>query len=186
MRHGQTDWNAQRRLQGTLDVPINATGRAQALRNGGMLAELICGKGRFNFVSSPLLRARETMEIVRSAIGLPAGGYRTDDRLQEISFGAWGGFTWAEIEERDPEGYARRQADPWNETPPEGQCFRDFHAQAVAWFGEVASDTIVVGHGGTSRCLRGHVLKLTPREFLRLEVAQDKVLLFEGETVTSL
>jgi broad specificity phosphatase PhoE len=184
LRHGQTDYNAAGRIQGTIEIPLNATGRAQALRNGAILNELVSDKRRFAFVASPLMRARQTMEIVRAAMGLPEEGYSSDDRLKEISFGAWGGLTMAEIAERDPAHYARRQADPWNEAPPEGQCFRDFHAQVTSWFDEVATDTIVVAHGGTSRSLRGHVLKLSPQEMMRLDVPQDKVLMIDGETLT--
>lgn len=183
LRHGQTDYNAAGRIQGTIEVPLNATGRVQAHRNGAVLSELISDKCRFDFVASPLLRARQTMQIVRAGMGLPEDGYRIDDRLKEIHFGAWGGLTMAEIAERDPSNYVRRQADPWNEAPPEGQCFRDFHAQVMSWFDEVARDTIVVAHGGTSRSLRGHVLKLPPQEMMRLDVPQDKILMIEGETL---
>ena len=102
VRHGQTDYNASKRIQGELEIPINAKGREQARRNGGLLAELIGDKGRFDFVASPFLRARQTMEIVRDAMGLPAQGYRTDDRLKEISFGEWAGLTWPEIEAPGP------------------------------------------------------------------------------------
>jgi probable phosphoglycerate mutase len=185
VRHGQTDYNVEKRLQGTIsEVPINATGRSQAWRNGGVLNELIAGKDRFDFVASPLVRARQTMDIVRRAMGLPEDGYRTDDRLKEISFGAWGGFTWPEIAAREPEAYARRQTDRWNVAPPEGQSFREFYAQVVDWIATVTADTVVVAHGGTSRCLRGHFLKLAPEEILSLDVPQDKVLMIEGGTLS--
>lgn len=184
LRHGQTGHNATGRIQGILEVPINATGELQARRNGGVLNELIGDKSRFDFVASPLLRTRQTMEIVRTEMGLPREGYRTDDRLKEIRFGDWGGMTMTEIMERDPGNYARRHGDPWNEAPPGGQCFRDFYNQVMAWLGEVTSDTIVVAHGGTSRCLRGHFLKLSPQEIVHLDVPQDKVLMIEGETLT--
>ncbi len=107
LRHGQTDYNAARRIQGILDIPINALGRSQAQRNGGVLAELISDPSRFDFVSSPLLRARQTMEIVREAMGLAPDAYRTDARLEEIRFGDWAGMTMAQVAERDPENYAR-------------------------------------------------------------------------------
>jgi broad specificity phosphatase PhoE len=184
LRHGQTGHNAAGRIQGTLEVPINANGRTQAQRNGGVLNELISDKSRFEFVASPLLRTRQTMEIVRTEMGFAPEGYRTDERLKEIHFGAWGGMTMAEIAERDPVNYVRRQADPWNEAPPEGQCFRDFYEQVMGWLAEVTSDTIVVAHGGTSRCLRGHFLKLAPQEMVHLDVPQDKVLMIEGDTLT--
>ncbi len=158
IRHGQTDYNAARRIQGAIDVPINAQGRLQARRNGGVLNELIGDKSRFDFVASPLLRARQTMELVRSAMGLTPEGYRADARLQEIHFGAWGGMTMAEIAASEPGNYARRQADPWNFTPTGGEAFRELYARAMDWLQGVAGGTVVVSHGGISRCLRGHFL----------------------------
>ena len=83
LRHGQTDWNAERRFQGHLDIPLNETGRGQASRNGRALAAAIGEAGAFDFVSSPLVRASETMEIVRREMGLDPKAYRTDLRLRE-------------------------------------------------------------------------------------------------------
>jgi broad specificity phosphatase PhoE len=184
LRHGETSFNAEGRIQGSIDVPLNAHGRAQAGRNGGVLNELIGDKSRFDFVSSPLLRARETMEIVRTAMGLTPNGYRTDDRLQEVRFGAWGGMTWADIAAYDPENFKRREADRWNVAPPEGESFRELHARVTDWLAGVTSDTIVVAHGGTNRCLRGHFLKLAPLEIMNLDAPQDKVLMIEGNMLT--
>jgi broad specificity phosphatase PhoE len=184
LRHGQTDYNAAKRIQGELDIPLNATGRLQAQRNGGLLNELIACKERFDFVASPLSRARQTMEIARAAMGLSAHGYRTDDRLREIGFGEWAGFSWPEIEERDPEGFKRRNADRWNVAAPGGQCYRDMYKSVGEWLAEVTSDTVVVAHYGTARLIRGHVLKLPPDEILRLDAPQDKVLMIDGETLS--
>ena len=93
VRHGQTDWNAEHRLQGQADIALNALGRAQATRNGRKLAELIADPADFDFVASPLGRTRETMELVRAAMGLEPHGYRTDPRLIEVHFGDWQGHT---------------------------------------------------------------------------------------------
>jgi probable phosphoglycerate mutase len=184
LRHGQTSFNAEGRIQGVIDVPLNARGRAQAKRNGGVLNELISDKQRFDFVASPLLRTRETMEIVRAGMGLAPDGYRTDDRLQEVRFGAWGGMTMDEIAARDPENYRRRQADIWNVAPPEGESIRELYERVMDWLAGVRTDTVVVAHGGTSRCLRGHLLKLAPEELIHLDVPQDKVLMIEGDKLT--
>lgn len=77
VRHGETDWNAERRLQGRRDVPLNALGRKQAARCGELLGGLLAGSAagpqQFTFASSPLSRARETMEILRTALGIPPG-----------------------------------------------------------------------------------------------------------------
>ena len=86
VRHGQTDWNAERRLQGQKDIPLNPIGREQARQNGINLAEILRVEGiAFDFVASPLTRTRQTMEIMRTAIGVDPRAYRTDERLVEVS-----------------------------------------------------------------------------------------------------
>ena len=102
VRHGQTAWNAELRLQGQADTDMTELGRSQAVRNGRRLAELVDTPEDFDFVASPLKRTRETMELVRAAMGLPPQGYRTEPRLMEVHFGDWQGFTYAELEERQP------------------------------------------------------------------------------------
>src|SRR5436305_14214838 len=98
VRHGETDWNRERRLQGRHDSPLNALGRVQASHGGELLRDLLDRDGRpaggYDYVSSPLGRARETMELMRAAMGLDPTAYRTDARLMEMSFGRWEGFTF--------------------------------------------------------------------------------------------
>src|ERR1700730_17081630 len=89
IRHGETDWNAEGRLQGQRDIPLNDTGRAQARRNGTAIKAAMPEAVGFDFVASPLSRSRETMEIVRTAMGLAPESYATDDRLKELTVGAW-------------------------------------------------------------------------------------------------
>ncbi len=99
IRHGQTDWNAESRLQGQKDIPLNDTGRQQATGNGLALGAILgADAAQFDFVASPLGRTRETMERLRRAMGLDPTAYRTDDRLKEVSFGDWEGFTLAGAE----------------------------------------------------------------------------------------
>jgi probable phosphoglycerate mutase len=101
VRHGETDWNVIGRLQGRRDVPLNARGRAQAAHCGTILRELFANSGRspgdLDYVSSPLGRACETMELMRSTLGLSSDGYRLEPRLAEIAFGDWEGFTIAQV-----------------------------------------------------------------------------------------
>src|SRR5271155_3082456 len=96
-RHGETAYNAENRLQGQLDIPLNARGREQARSIGRALqarvgAEIAQLEAAGAFIASPLGRARETMEIARAAIDLPPGRYRVNAALKEISFGAWEGL----------------------------------------------------------------------------------------------
>ncbi|TGP16526.1 phosphoglycerate mutase family protein, partial [Mesorhizobium sp. M1D.F.Ca.ET.234.01.1.1] len=81
VRHGQTAWNAEFRLQGQADTDLNALGREQATGNGHRLAELVGVPQEFDFVASPMRRTRETMERIRAAMKLDPLAYRTDIRL---------------------------------------------------------------------------------------------------------
>ncbi|MET0975580.1 MAG: histidine phosphatase family protein [Leifsonia sp.] len=97
VRHGQTDWNLERRMQGTSDIPLNALGREQALAAGALLAE----EHWDVIVSSPLVRARETASIIADRIGLPLGAAYVD--LGEQHFGEAEGGVVAEVMERWPD-----------------------------------------------------------------------------------
>ncbi len=77
VRHGQTAWNEEGRLQGQAETDITEKGRAQADRNGRRLAELIADPSAFDFVASPMRRTRETLQRVRAAMGLDPAAYRT-------------------------------------------------------------------------------------------------------------
>jgi broad specificity phosphatase PhoE len=177
VRHGETDWNRAGRYQGQRDIPLNARGRAQAARNGGVLAEVLGGRAALlDYVASPLSRARETMEIMRSELLLAPGGYRTDDRLREIHYGHWEGRLWHELPQTDPQGFAGRLADPWGWQPEGGESYRMLSERVALWLTAITNDAVVVSHGGVSKVLRGLVLQLGAAEIASLDVPQDKVL----------
>jgi probable phosphoglycerate mutase len=177
VRHGETDWNRAQRYQGRQDIGLNATGRVQAARNGRTLGQAIgVGVGTLDYVASPLLRARQTMEIVRHELALPSDAYRTDARLAEIDYGHWEGQLWGELHRTDPEGFAARKADMWNWRPRDGESYKALSERVEGWLSGVARDTVVVAHGGVMRVLRGLVEGLTPREMFSLPVPQDRVL----------
>lgn len=176
VRHGETDWNAERRYQGQRDIPLNDRGRAQALRNGQALAKFKHTLTHARFVASPLGRTRETMEILRAEMGLPPQGYTLDDRLKELSYGAWEGQLQDELARTDAEGWAARNLDPFRWRPEGGESYADLLERCAAWLSDLRHDTIVSSHGGVSRCLRGHVLGLDPATIPDLESPQDRVL----------
>src|SRR5215471_5528313 len=124
IRHGLTDWNTAGRLQGRHDVPINAAGRVQAARSAEILRDLFArdrqAAAGLDYVSSPLIRARETMEIVRATLGLAPTDYAIEPRLTEIGFGEWEGLTYNEVMQRDPDVVAKREADKWLLRTPGG------------------------------------------------------------------
>ena len=158
IRHGETDWNVEGRLQGRRDIPINANGRAQADGCGAILRDLLAREsGTPDFVASPLGRARETMERVRGVLGLDATDYRIDAQLTEVSFGLWEGFTLAELAARFPDEAAARERDKWDFTPPQAESYATMSLRMRAWYDTLKRDVIAVAHGGT---LRGLVVQL--------------------------
>jgi uncharacterized phosphatase len=96
VRHGETDWNLQRRIQGATDIPLNDTGREQARRAGGLLSR----RNWDAVVASPLSRAHETASIIASELGLPAP--TTDERLVERHYGDAEGLEVSEVDRRYP------------------------------------------------------------------------------------
>ena len=176
LRHGETDWNRALRYQGQHDSPLNEQGRAQARRNGEALRALLPEIAAAEFVASPLSRARETMEIARAGLGLASSGYRVDDRLKELHYGHWEGQLAADLPALDPTGLDARRRDPFGWRPRGGETYAELAQRTIAWLGEVERDTVVASHGGVSRILRGHILRLDRRLITALEMPQDRVL----------
>lgn len=185
IRHGETDWNVERRLQGQRDTPLNDVGRGQAARNGRILAAHFAEKGLdpadFDFVASPLSRAAETMRIVRAEMGLDPAAYRTDPRLMEITFGSWEGMTMKELAAIDAEAAAARIADKWGFVPPGGESYAMVSERIARWLASLDRPTVAASHGGVNRVLQGLVLGNIPTtEIPILDVPHDRVLLVRG------
>ena len=140
VRHGETDWNLQRRIQGSTDVPLNDTGRAQAKRTG----ELLANRRWDAVVASPLSRAFDTASIIAAEVGLPAP--TTDPRLVERTYGDAEGLEISEVDRRYP-----------GETHVPGREGReDVAARGLEALIDIAEahpdeDVIVVTHGGLIR-----------------------------------
>lgn len=182
VRHGETDWNRTGRLQGTLDIPLNALGRRQAAQAGRILGHLIAGNGAdkdsLAFVASPLGRARATMELVRSELGMPPGDYGLDDRLREIAYGEWEGRTLTQSEAADPEIFARRQLDKWTVAAPAGESYASVQLRMQDWYDSILVDTVAVAHGGTARALMVALGHESPESAADLYIEQGVVYVF--------
>lgn len=186
-RHGQTDWNADGRLQGQEDVPLNALGRDQARRNGRTLRALLgAGAAEFRFLASPMARTRQTMAIIRAELGLDPAGFDTDARLVELHFGDWQGRTLAEVALTEPAAVAEREARKWDFVPP-GEAAESYErlARRVApAFEELKREgrpTILVAHGGVVRSFFKLYLGTTPRDAAHLSTPQDLILEVRGD-----
>jgi probable phosphoglycerate mutase len=178
VRHGETDWNIDGRLQGQTDIPLNENGRAQAQRQGKIILEHIPEAADFDFVSSPLIRARETMEIVRRTMGLDPLAYRTDDRLRELAYGDWEGFTLDELRVSAPTKTAEREADKWDFLPPSGESYAMLAARVEDWLKTVVEPTVVVAHGGVGRVLWAKWGKLDNALAITKHFPQDELMLW--------
>jgi broad specificity phosphatase PhoE len=185
IRHGETQWNADGRLQGVQDVPLNDLGREQAAHAGRVLADLFERHGRdrreLPFVSSPLGRARTTMELVRGVLELPAQDYAIDDRLREIGYGTWEGSTLAEMQASDPELFARRQVEKWTVAPPGGESYVAVQQRVKEWYNSIKRDTVTVAHGGTARALMVALGFETPQSAADLTIEQGAVYVFGAD-----
>jgi len=188
VRHGETDFNVEGRLQGRQDTLLNARGKVQARESGELLRELFARDNRsaqdFSYVASPLRRARETMEILRAPLGLPAQPYDTDDRLLEISYGAWEGWTLSEVEARMPGMLAERERDKWDFAPPDGESYRQLTARIGEWYASLTHDTVVAAHGGGVRALMALFNVMPKEEATHAQIAQGVVYVFADGTMT--
>jgi broad specificity phosphatase PhoE len=150
VRHGETDWNRERRFQGHADVPLNGAGLAQAR----VLAQSLDGERFAAVYTSPLRRAAQTAEILAARLGVEA---RAHEALMEVDVGSWSGLTVTEIEERFPDGFAR-WAD-WRTTGWEdGETYEQLSERVLRGVLNVAvshhgEHVLVVTHGGPMRAV---------------------------------
>ena len=147
IRHGETAWNVDTRIQGQLDIPLNATGRWQAQR----VARALAARDPIHAIyTSDLARARETAQAVSDATGAPL---TTDEGLRERGFGTFQGQTFAEIEARLPEEALRwRKRDPhW--APEGGESLTQMRARVQETLNTLAArhpgeQVVLVAQGG--------------------------------------
>lgn len=184
-RHGETDWNVSQRVQGQMDIDINAHGRTQADRNGDMLKSLIGTADGFDFVASPLRRTRETMERIRTRMGLDPAAYRTDPLLMEVHFGDWQGHMIEEFEAAGvgfPGLLQQRERDKWNFVPPgeQAESYMVLSKRIAQWLDGVHGKTVCVTHGGCIRTLFYLIEGVSGQEAAHLPIPQDKLLKLEN------
>jgi probable phosphoglycerate mutase len=184
VRHGETVWNAEMRMQGQLDTALSARGRRQAARAAAALAD----EGIEAIVSSDLARAHDTALAIAAEIGLPVV---TDPALRERCFGIFEGHTYAEIDARWPADAASwRRHDP-GFAPVGGETLIEFSVRAIAAMTAAAErargrSLLVVTHGGVLDCLYRAASGLgldAPRSW-ELGNAAINRLLYTGERFT--
>jgi glucosyl-3-phosphoglycerate phosphatase len=160
-RHGETVFNAAKRMQGDLiDTPLTRTGFAQADAMGKALADWLGTRQSLHLWSSPSGRALQTLAIVAEHIGADWHGANRDARLQEIDVGEWAGRTYAEIMAEQGD-IVDPHAALFSVRPPGGEWYDDIAARLQHWIDETSDmrgDRLVIMHGMSSRVLRGVLL----------------------------
>jgi len=166
VRHGETAWNAQGRLQGNLDVPLSDAGRRQARA----LAATVAAQEPRNVVTSPLSRTRETARL----LALEPGAW--DPRWAEADLGEWAGKLVPEI---DATQYADWRAG--RREPPGGETLSDVRERVTAALRELPGEnTVVVTHGGPIRAVLRHLLGITSEHLVPVAPASLTVVDLAG------
>lgn len=186
VRHGETEWNLERRIQGRLDSPLTERGVAQAHAIGALVGNLPDSTS-VRIVASPLGRARRTAQIICEHLAIgpePA----IDDRLREISVGSWDGLTYSDIELRFPGIFDGEGRHEWYFRSPDGDTYEGFAGRVGEWLSELAETHFVVAvtHGIVSRVLRGLYAGLPRAVALTLPVPQDRVFRLCGGLIEEL
>jgi len=185
-RHGQTQANVEHRFSGNKDTPLTALGLEQAAQVGRILKRELDLAPGYRFISSPLARAVQTMKIARQAMGLPAEGFVTDNRLKEIDLGVWDQLTDDEARALSPTLFEQRGNDKWHVRVPEGENYAEVAARITDWVQELKTDTVAISHGATTRILRGLLAGLDWRAMSSLDEPQGVVFRVSGSQVVRL
>jgi broad specificity phosphatase PhoE len=171
LRHGETEWNAEERFQGHLDSPLTSRGIAQAqaaARRLTAVAHMVDA-----MFSSPLGRARQTSDILRSLATYPS--VQWDGRLREVSVGSWDGLTHIDIDACWPGLLDEASPFDWFFRSPDGESYDAAAARVLDWLADLSGTVIAVSHGLLSRIIRGVYLDLSPEQALQLPVPQDVI-----------
>jgi len=185
VRHGQTEWNAHRRLQGQTEIPMNDFGRSQVIANAHKLATAMDDPDIFDYVSSPISRACETLQILQQTLGLPTGNIQIDDRLKELHYGEFTSHTWEELRKIRPDDVMQRFDNTWDYVIPRGECYAQLSRRVLSWLHEVKKDTVVAAHAGVSRVLQAHFSQHPHKnEVAFLQAPQDRILVIKNEQIS--
>ncbi|HZQ35762.1 MAG TPA: histidine phosphatase family protein [Dehalococcoidia bacterium] len=170
IRHGQTDCSKENRFCGSVDVPLNAHGKAMA----EALADAFAGEAWEAVYASPLLRARQTAEPLARRLGMTV---QIEPGLREIAYGAWDGHLEAEIEQLHPREFAAWANDPGRVAPPGGETAPQIADRALAALHEIRARhpngrVLAVAHKATIRILVCALLGIDVGLF-RKRIAQE-------------
>ena len=190
IRHGETDWNRIKRIQGHIDIPLAESGVAQAQQLGVRVAQEVQSGARLDAIwSSDLLRAQQTAQPIAEALGLPM---QLTEGLRERNYGAFQGHDSDEIAERFPDEYAHWQTRDPGFAPPEGESQREFYHRVLHALEPILAmhpggRIACVAHGGVLDCVYRFANGLAldaPRAWPLLNTSVNVVDFERGDYVT--
>lgn len=170
VRHGETDWNVDNKIQGSTDIPLNETGLLQAKRLAAELVERE-NSGEFQMArvyTSPQLRARKTAEVAADALGVKCVLL---DGLKEMDLGEWEGSNWDAIREADSEVYRTWSKERRFTRTPGGECYDEVLKRTLAALGMIleqeTEDVLVVSHSAIIMVVRCYIARLPFEEMVK-------------------
>lgn len=170
IRHGETDWNKQRLVQGSADIDLNATGIAQA----EAIAEALHSKepelSSFDFYASPQIRAQHTMKIICTAQPRDFATVQTDARLRELEFGVWEGKSIDDMHKQND--WASDQIGHYHWKPEGGESYHDGAIRVDAFLRGLTKPSLIVAHGAVARCVIGYLCDIPRIDITRLPTPQ--------------
>lgn len=187
VRHGESEWNRLGRIQGQTDTPLTDLGFAQAERIGAFLAPRLSA-ARFRIWVSPMLRARQTADVIATATTYPPGEIRVDERINDFNVGAIAGTPgWERVARDHPRLAWLRLNDPLNFHPPGGESGADFRRRLADFLDQPDDGDLVhlvVSHGVVNKFLRSIRRDLHGADIIALGESQDSVFELDGTRET--
>ena len=172
VRHGQTEWNAIRRMQGQWNSDLNTLGRKQADTNGKFLSQL----GIEYMIASPLDRTQQTARIIDGHLGI---GFELDERIKEWHCGDWSGEMWDDLAAKWPREFAAWQADQFNYRGPGAENYPDMIDRSTPFLDELLATEFnkiaIVSHGMIGRVMVGTLLSMSAVELFSFGQPNDTI-----------
>ena len=184
VRHGESEWNREGRVQGQFDSPLTEMGVVQAKSVSRYLSGVLL-KEPLRIYTSPLERASETASIIAEELQYPKKKIIIEQRLNDFNLGVIAGtYGWQKVAEMYPDLARMRLQDPLRFHPPGGECGADFEARLRSFLDDLQDDGItklLVSHGIVNKFIRGIRRNLKGEEIIALGESQDTIYCLDHE-----
>ena len=184
VRHGESDWNREGRVQGRFDSPLTEMGVVQAKSVSRYLSGVLL-KEPLRIYTSPLERASDTASIIAEELQYPKEKIIIEQRLNDFNLGVIAGtYGWEKVAEMYPDLARMRLQDPLRFHPPGGECGADFEARLRSFLDDLQDDGItnmLVSHGIVNKFIRGIMRNLKGEEIIALGESQDTIYCLDNE-----